>query len=85
MDEKKIERMTSQLMLTVSNMTDDTRENWLAVYTALHAVLRIHECDPRVFMHNISPGIMHEQEQVGKSLGDKVAEEADNFSKTFRN
>lgn len=85
MDEKKVERIAAEIMLAAVNNTDGTAERWLEVYAAIHAVLRIHECSPTVFLKGITPDHVQKAEDLGRTVGNKTADNADNFAKTFRN
>lgn len=85
MDEKKIERIAAEIMLAVANNTDGSAGRWLEVYAAINAVLRIHECNPTVYLKGIQPDHVQKAEDAGRTVGNKTADNADNFAKTFRN
>lgn len=85
MDEKKINRIAADLMFSVMNHTGSSKESWMEIYAAICAVKQIVERSPTVHLQNVTPEEGDQAEQVGKQLGTKIANGADNVTKNYRN
>lgn len=85
MDEKRITRITADLMFTITNHSGTSKESWLELYAAACAVKQIIERSPTVHIKNITPEESNLAEAYGLKIGKLTADAADIATKNYRN
>lgn len=85
MNEKKIQRICSDLMFAIVNHSESSKENWTELYAAVCAVKQIVERSPAIDIYNISPEEGDIAEKTGQQIGRLISDDADKATKNYRN